>query len=74
MPIRNEADKVRECYDQAGHARLQWREALDDETRRALSEIEEHWLRLARSYQCSSRLDDLLKAQLAPTFENLDSA
>ena len=53
----NETEEVRECLRRAEECARQAKAQFDTKFRQAFLDLEQRWLRLARSYELSERLD-----------------
>ena len=55
--LPNETEEVRECLRRAEECSRQAKAQFDTKFRQAFLDLEQRWLRLARSYEFSERLD-----------------
>jgi hypothetical protein len=55
--LPNETEEVRECLRRAEECARQAKAQFDTKFRQAFLDLEQRWLRLARSYELSERLD-----------------
>jgi len=55
--LPNEIEEVRECLRRAEECARQAKAQFDTKFRQAFLDLEQRWLRLARSYELSGRLD-----------------
>ena len=58
--LRKASHQVAYCYQRAIEFRERSTAALDETTQQEFLEIEQRWLRLARSYETSRRITDLI--------------
>ena len=55
--LPNETEEVRECLRRAEECARQAKAQFDTKFRQAFLDLEQRWLRLARGYELSERLD-----------------
>ena len=55
--LPNKTEEVRECLRRAEECARQAKAQFDTKFRQAFLDLEQRWLRLARSYEFSERLD-----------------
>jgi hypothetical protein len=55
--LPNETEEVHECLRRAEECARQAKAQFDTKFRQAFLDLEQRWLRLARSYELSERLD-----------------
>ena len=55
--LPNETEEVRECLRRAEECARQAKAQFDTKFRQAFLDLEQRWLRLARSYELSEQLD-----------------
>ena len=55
--LPNETEEVRECLRREEECARQAKAQFDTKFRQAFLDLEQRWLRLARSYELSERLD-----------------